>query len=194
LKEGLARGFESVGLVEDALVSYDELSVGLDAIVREQPSDGAEDQGSTILEYTEDLHQRALEILEQSKNDDESNSDQGPPFHEEKPINSQKKSYRDLILSNNISVFDFRSYVFARQMSLLLRLGNSLSARTDLAVTPRPTAGVIQRSVDDVNVETKAGAIANDSEDLLSLSELCTRALNFIPSAARLLREDLLNG
>ena len=27
LKEGLARGFESVGLVEDALVGYDELSV-----------------------------------------------------------------------------------------------------------------------------------------------------------------------
>ncbi len=34
LKEGLARGFESVGLVEDALVGYDELSVGSTASSR----------------------------------------------------------------------------------------------------------------------------------------------------------------
>ena len=41
LKEGLARGFESVGLVEDALVVYDELSVGLDTIIHEQALSGS---------------------------------------------------------------------------------------------------------------------------------------------------------
>ena len=38
-------------------------------------------------------------------------------------ISSEKKPYRDLILSNKISVFDFRCYLFSRQATLLLRLG-----------------------------------------------------------------------
>jgi trafficking protein particle complex subunit 10 len=49
-------------------------------------------------------------------------------------------------------------------------------------------------SVDDVNLGTMAGARGDDTEDLLSLAELCTRALNFITFAGRLLRDDLLNG
>ncbi len=42
------------------------------------------------------------------------------------PIASTKKAYRELILANNVSVFDFRCYIFARQISLLLRLGNGM--------------------------------------------------------------------
>ena len=38
LKEGLANGFESVGLVDDALIGYDELSIGLDSVIRDQQS------------------------------------------------------------------------------------------------------------------------------------------------------------
>jgi hypothetical protein len=34
-----------------------------------------------------------------------------------------KKPYRDLILANNISVFDFRIYLLSRQCGLLGRLG-----------------------------------------------------------------------
>ena len=196
LKEGLARGFESVGLVEDALLGYDELSVGLDTVLRDQSAAGSESQGGVILTHSEDLYQQTAKILERSQKDDGGRKEPQPHIHDEKPINALKKDYRGLILSNNISAFDFRSYVFARQMSLLSRLGNSQAARTDLAakLQPRPNAGVIQRSVDDSGVGTKSGPNTNDSEDLLSLAGLCTRALNFITFAGRLLRDDLIHG
>jgi hypothetical protein len=190
LKEGLARGFESVGLVEDALLGYDELSVGLDTVIRDQARDDT--QGGVILSHSEDLFEKASHILQQPQAD----GGVARSLHDEQPISAHKKDYRDLILNNNISVFDFRSYVFARQMSLLLRLGNSQSARTDLAakLQPRPNASVSQRSVDDSNIGMRSADQANHSEDLYSLSELCTRALNFITFAARLLRDDLING
>jgi hypothetical protein len=196
LKEGLARGFESVGLVEDALLGYDELSVGLDTIIRDQANEGGDAQGGVLLHHTEDLYQQTSDILMRSQKGDGSRKEPQPHLHDEKPINATKKDYRGLILSNNISILDFRTYIFARQMSLLLRLGNSHSARSDLAakLQPRPNAAVLQRSVDDSNVGTKSGSSSSDSEDLLSLAELCTRALNFITFAARLLRNDLLNG
>lgn len=195
LKEGLARGFESVGLVEDALLGYDELSVGLDTVIREQANDSS--QGGVILTHSEDIHAKAVEILQQSSADGDAAQDSQPGLHDEQPMNAQKKDYRALILANNISIFDFRSYVFARQMSLLLRLGNSHSARSDLAakLQPRSNAGLQQRSVDDSNIGMRSGEqTANNSEDLFSLSELCSRALNFITFAARLLRDDLVNG
>ncbi|KAH3915205.1 hypothetical protein HBI56_014220 [Parastagonospora nodorum] len=190
LKEGLARGFESVGLVEDALLGYDELSVGLDTVIRDQAKDDT--QGGVILSYSEDLYEKASHVLEQVQEEGSTAHN----LHDDKPISAHKKDYRDLILNNNISVFDFRSYVFARQMSLLLRLGNSQSARSDLAakLQPRPNASISQRSMDDSNIGMKTGDQTNMSEDLYSLSELCSRALNFITFAARLLRDDLING
>lgn len=196
LKEGLAKGFESVGLVEDALLGYDELSIGLDTIIRDQATEGNEAQGGVLLHHSEDLFQQAFEILKRSQKDDGGRKEPQQSIHDAKPINSRKKNYRDLILSNNISIFDFRCYIFARQMSLLLRLGNAHSARSDLAakLQPRPNALSRSVSVDDVNMGSKPGTQTDDSEDLLSLSELCSRALNFITFAGRLLREDLLNG
>jgi hypothetical protein len=196
LKEGLARGFESVGLVEDALLGYDELSVGLDTIIRDQAMEGSNTQGGVLLYHTEDIYEKASIILKWSEGEEEKNEEDRPHIHGDSPINAKKKDYRGLILSNNISIFDFRSYIFARQMSLLLRLGNSLSARSDLAskLQPRPNQGVIQRSVDDSGVGTRSGSTSTDSEDLLSLAELCSRALNFITFAGRLLRDDLING
>lgn len=188
LKEGLARGFESAGLVDDALLGYDELSIGLDTVIRDQDKDGSTLQ---MLSHSEDLYQQAVKVLEQSQEGE--NSIQ---FHDDKPIDAQKKDYRGLILANNISIFEFRVYIFARQMSILLRMGNSQSARADLAnkLQPRADASVTQRSVDDSHLGTKSGGQAADTEDLLSLAELCTRALNFITFAGRLLREDLNNG
>jgi hypothetical protein len=56
LKEGLSRGFKSVGLVEDALVGYDEFAVGLDAIIREHSVSGSGAQhGGSFLPHTENL-------------------------------------------------------------------------------------------------------------------------------------------
>jgi hypothetical protein len=190
LKEGLARGFESVGLVEDALLGYDELSVGLDTVIRDQAKDEA--QGSVIMSHSEDLYTKAQEILQQSQTDGDAARDSQANLHDDQPINVKKKDYRDMILGNKISIFDFRSYVFARQMSLLLRLGNSQSARSDLAAKLQPHPQ--QRTVDDSNIGLRSGQQVNNTEDLFSLSELCSRALNFITFAARLLREDLMNG
>ncbi|KAF2261681.1 TMEM1 family protein-like protein [Lojkania enalia] len=196
LKEGLARGFESVGLVEDALLGYDELSIGLDSIVRNQANEGSQTQGGVLANYTDDLYRQTSDILKRSQKDDGGRKEPQPRIHDSKPIDARKKNYRDLILSNNISIFDFRCYIFARQMSLLLRLGNARSARSDLAskLQPRPNARVLQRSVDDVNVGAKADVQLDESEDLYSFAELCSRALNFITFASRLLREDLRNG
>lgn len=192
LKEGLARGFESTGLVDDALLGYDELSIGLDTVLRDQANDGSALQ---MLSHSEDLYQQALKVLEQSQDLDSNNEDRAQ-FHDDKPIDAKKKDYRGLILANNISIFEFRVYVFARQMSILLRMGNSQSARADLAnkLHLRPNPSVNQRSVDDSLLGTSSDGNVPDSEDLLSLAELCTRALNFVTFAGRLLREDLING
>ncbi len=38
-------------------------------------------------------------------------------------LSTDKKPYRDLILANTISVFDLRSYILARQCTLLWKLG-----------------------------------------------------------------------
>ncbi|KAH7117939.1 TMEM1 family protein-like protein [Dendryphion nanum] len=193
LKEGLARGFESVGLVEDALLGYDELSIGLESVVREQASTGDETHGGVILSYTEDLYDKAAEVLKRSQKDDGGRKQPNPHIHDSTPFDSRKKRYRDLILSNNISVFDFRCYIFARQMSLLLRLGNAHSSRTDLAAKLQPRPSVVRRSTDDVNMGTKTTNV-DTTEDLTSLAALCSRSINFITFAGRLLREDLVNG
>lgn len=193
LKEGLARGFESVGLVEDALLGYDELSIGLDTVIRDQAN--TETQGGILLSYSDDLYQKAAELAKRAENNT-ADLPKSKPIHDVNPINAQKKDYRGLILANNISVFDFRVYVFARQMFLLLRLGNSLSARSDLAakLQPIPNAGVLQRSTDDSTIGMKSGGQSNESEDLFSLADLCSRALNFVTFAGRLLRGDLMSG
>ncbi|KAF2443555.1 hypothetical protein P171DRAFT_389859 [Karstenula rhodostoma CBS 690.94] len=196
LKEGLARGFESVGLVEDALLGYDELSIGLDTVIREQAMEGSTAQGGVISDHSEDLFEQASALLKLSHKEANNSREQQPQFHDDSPINANKKDYRGQILSNKISVFDFRTYIFARQMSLLLRLGNSQSVRSDLAakLQPRLGAGALQRSVDDGNVGIKTESSPTDAEDLFSLAELCSRALDFIIFAGRLLRTDLLNG
>lgn len=192
LKEGLARGFESAGLVDDALLGYDELSIGLDTVLQDQTNDGSALQ---MLSHSEELYQQAVRVLEQSRGDAASHEDH-IQFHDDKPIDATKKDYRGLILANNISIFEFRVYIFARQMSILLRMGNSQSARADLAhkLQPRPNASITQTSMDDSHLGKRSSGQPADTEDLLSLAELCTRALNFVTFAGRLLREDLING
>lgn len=182
LKEGLARGFESVGLVEDALLGYDELSVGLDTVIRDQAGDDT--QSGVILGYSEDLFKEASAMLQQS---DDADAGRSVQLHDDQPINAHKKDYRALILANDISIFDFQVYIFARQMSLLLRLGNSLSTQSDLATKLQSRPG------DDATAGSKTDYPTN-AEDLYSFAELCSRALNFVTFAARLLRDDLVQG
>ncbi|KAK8027682.1 hypothetical protein PG991_004738 [Apiospora marii] len=202
LKEGLARGFESVGLVEDALVGYDELSVGLDMIIKEQRTGDTGTTASALLSFTDELKQSALRaqkaISESQEDDDEvvdmqatgaRTSAEGDDTFDEIPINSSKKPYRDLILENNVSVFDFRCYIFARQIALLLRLGNAWSTREELLAKLKEQQesviqGVAPRALPPKHTD-------NESENLSMLAEICRRTLEFIPSVSQVMRSDV---
>ncbi|KAG5980167.1 hypothetical protein E4U55_004338 [Claviceps digitariae] len=196
LKEGLARGFENVGLVEDALVGYDELSVGLDTVIREQAESGSpEKHGGAMLPYTEDLKRTAKKSLAEllgNPSDDEAEDLQRQQSSDDQiddiPINSSKKPYRDMILANQVSVFDFRCYLFSRQVALLLRLGNASATREELLAKLKDQHKTILQGVAPLAppMNTDDGA-----ENLAMLSEVCRRTLEFIPSISRVMREDI---
>ncbi|KAE8410828.1 trafficking protein particle complex subunit 10 [Aspergillus pseudocaelatus] len=181
LKEGLARGFENVGLFDDALLGYDELSIGLDTAIEEQLQGSGEPHGSTFLMHTEDWQKKAKAALESpaSPKDEE---DEEPILIPELdaddfPIDSNKKAYREMILGSNISIFDFRAYIFSRQLTLLLR-----AAKAPSLLNKEPDTG-----------QTRANT-NKKPENLMLLSEICERATEFISFAARNLRYDLESG
>ncbi|KAK3320103.1 trafficking protein particle complex subunit 10 [Cercophora scortea] len=201
LKEGLARGFESVGLVEDALVGYDELSVGLDAIIQEQAIAGsAEAHGGALLQYTEELKALAqkaldqisrgkLEFVDEEAVDLQSNERTQADNFDDIPVSSTKKPYRELILANNVSLFDFRCYIFARQISLLLRLGNAWSTREELLAKLREQQELVPRGVAPRAPPPKP---TDESENLAQLAEICRRALEFVPAVSSLISKDII--
>lgn len=191
LKEGLARAFESVGLVEDALVLYDELGFGLDAIARDQEqrekgkSSSDDVVGGKFVGWTKE----SIWWIEKARNrravrcggrDDEEQED----VDEGNPLGTERKHYRELILSNEISLFDFKCYLFARQSTLLLRLGKGHSTGLDIG-SPVTTPGTFSLH------EAAAAAVGKPEEDLTRLAEVCKRGLEFVTSVARALRADL---
>lgn len=182
LKEGLARGFENVGLFEDALAGYDELSVGLDIAIHEQLEGSADQHGSALSMSSKDWKehaQKALESISSSQGKNGSGGDQDgdniAPIPDldasEFPFDSNKKPYREMILASDISIFDFRVYVFSRQLMLLLRAARAPSL-----------------------VDKESSKKGGKPEDLMLLSEICERASEFIALAARTLRYDLEHG
>jgi hypothetical protein len=204
LKEGLARGFESVGLVEDALVVYDQLSVGLDNIIQEQATAGStEAHGGALLTYTEDLKELAqksmaeiagghLEFDEEEVSDLQAAQAVGKKRAESFdsiPISSSKKSYRDLILANNVSLFDFRCYIFSRQIALLLRLANAWSSREELLAKLKEQQELVPRGVAP---RTPAPKLTEEPEILLHLAEICKRTLEFVPAVSAVMRADIV--
>ena len=177
LKEGLARGFESVGLVEDALTGYDELSVELEAAIRAQNEKKLQGQHTGLFEQsTQELHIQAENVMKvvQQMSVDSQRSQTSVSI-----LDSESKPFRELILANNISVFEFRCYLFARQLNLLLRLAKSL-----------PPSGHNPAIMAE---ELGQGSAASDGklEDLVVVAEACRRAVEFITSASSTLREDL---
>ncbi|KAF2165122.1 hypothetical protein M409DRAFT_24510 [Zasmidium cellare ATCC 36951] len=165
-KEGLAKALESIGLVEDALAIYDELSLGLELVLREIASGEAQGTATSFAAYTDDIRERivgALDKVTNGTNDETMNDrrDADALFD---------KDYREKIVRSNISVFDFFCYIFTRQKALILRLANTKSARAQLGV--------------DANKE--------GGEDLVLTSEVCWRASSFIHNIARTLRQDLM--
>ncbi|KZO96846.1 hypothetical protein CALVIDRAFT_563489 [Calocera viscosa TUFC12733] len=90
LKESLALSYEGMNLLEDALAVYDELEVSFYQVLREMNLSWFGKLGG------QDAGDDSLPLLSLSK-----------------------KPYRDLMLANTITVFDFRCYLLARQCSLL---------------------------------------------------------------------------
>ncbi|KAK4505277.1 hypothetical protein PRZ48_003240 [Zasmidium cellare] len=165
-KEGLAKALESIGLVEDALAIYDELSLGLELVLREIASGEAQGTATSFAAYTDDIRERiggAPDRLTNGTNDETMND-----RHDADALFD--KDYREKIVRSNISVFDFFCYIFTRQKALILRLANTRSARAQLGV--------------DANKE--------GGEDLVLTSEVCWRASSFIHNIARTLRQDLM--
>lgn len=174
LKEGLARAFESVGLVEDALVLYDELEFGLEAILAEQEKGGV--IGGSFVECTkESMHwieeARKLILARKSGN---GNTEGVVEVDDIPPLDTEAKPYRELILSNEISIFDFRCYLFTRQVALLLRLGKRYLETTAPG--------------DTVTSVTHHDAL---EEDLYRISQVTKRGVEFVTAVSRILRSDL---
>ena len=202
LKEGLARGFESVGLVEDALVGYDELAVGLDAIIREQAATGTgAEHGGSFLPYTDDLFGQVEQAKKRIANGDavgpsdsestvdlQSSDNAQKADQDEILLSADRKPYRELILANNISIFDFRCYLFARQLSLLLRMGNALSSREELLAKLKEQRETSLMGVAARHPPTQAN---EEGENLALLSEICRRSINFLASISRIMRDDI---
>lgn len=196
LKEGLARGFESVGLVEDALTGYQELAAGLSAII--ESTDGSSQQQDLFKEYTDDLSTELKRVLqaEQPQNVFETETrstdtlNASPSTKNDRVVlgsdilDTNRKPFRELILANEISIFDFRCYVFAREISLLLRL--AWGSETSDTVNGTTSEDDRPQDADDDSEIT-----ASSAKDLLLLSEICRRAVNFFALASRLIRDDL---
>ncbi|KAJ3176861.1 hypothetical protein HDU87_004793 [Geranomyces variabilis] len=98
MKEGLAYTFEFMNLLEEALLQYDELEASFFQTLAEQGAPWFAKFGG-------------------SEPDDDSAS----------ILDLQRKRYRDMIMQNTISIFDFRVYLFARQCQLLFRLGRPVA-------------------------------------------------------------------
>ncbi|KAH6847129.1 trafficking protein particle complex subunit 10 [Chaetomium sp. MPI-CAGE-AT-0009] len=200
LKEGLARGFESVGLVEDALVVYDELSVGLDNIIQAQAAGGsAEANGGALLTYTEDLKELAQKAMaeiagghlefDESEAVDLQSKEKKRVENDSIPISSTKKLYRELILANNVSLLDFRCYIFSRQIALLLRLANAWSSREELLAKLKEQQELVPKGVAP---RVPAPKVTEEHENLSHLAEICKRTLEFVPAVSAVMRADII--
>ncbi|KAL8668749.1 MAG: hypothetical protein Q9168_006635 [Polycauliona sp. 1 TL-2023] len=186
LKEGLARGFESVGLVEDALTGYRELAVGLNSIIEGR---GERDQhGEHFKDFTDDLSATLKTALQSGESQDRGTPNpatQAGQAVESRPVlganilDADRKPFRELILANEISVFDFQCYLFARETSLLLRLANAVDSPN------------FDNGANGASVDVASSAASPESQNLLLLAEVCRRSIDFFSAAGRMIRDDL---
>lgn len=173
LKEGLARGFENVGLLDDALSVYDELSVGLDTLVKETSEKGDDDENGALLSFSKEsktLLRAALEAdtkvpLIPSHNVPKQLSQLVVADRAHFPFDVDRQRYRELILSNDVSALDLRVYLFTRQMEILLRQAEALS----------PTGQATHKTATNLHI----------------VGDVAERATHFINLAGRILRLEL---
>ncbi|KAI4267872.1 MAG: hypothetical protein L6R38_008056 [Xanthoria sp. 2 TBL-2021] len=191
LKEGLARGFESVGLVEDALNGYRELAVGLNSII--EGRDDKEQHREHFKHFTDDLSATLKSALQSEESHNLGDRQtitinsvtQDRHARENRHIlganilDADRKPFRELILANEISVFDFQCYLFAREASLLLRLANATDPSDD------------DESVNEAPTDVALNVASSESQNLFLLAEVCRRSIEFFSAAGRMMRDDL---
>ena len=181
LKEGLARAFESIGLVVDALRAYEELLVELDQLVDKHFQGQTASEGpTTFARYTREYSDLVCKLLEST---DVSKIAHPAQSALQRPLDSTRKNYRELIVANDISVFDFKCYVHSRKIELLMRLGKP---RAQTSVNSEVTNGA-----HGADRDTKNAASSEEYEDLAILADLARFGSDSIPILARLLRDDL---
>ena len=192
LKEGLSLGFESVGLLEDALSSYRELGAGLNEFVGLQ--DGKAPDSSTeghFRNYSKDLGRLLHGPGSQPSGSDTSSDNESSTYQYSEGdlganvLDTSAKPYRDMILANEISLFDFQCYIFARQISLLFSMANV----------------VLQLSNKDDNNANARGQKQHGGharrfsqsrpEDTRTLAEICQYTLAFVGSGVSSMRGEL---
>lgn len=208
LKEGLARGFESVGLVEDALIVYDELSVELDSAIEKHAAAAAgssePDFGGAIRMNTMYLQSELALLIKELQvlsNSDHARRIGNAILLQEigsNPLNPKGLNYRNLILSNKISVFEFRCYIFARHISLLLRLAKVPASNFDSGGNPdisnsASTLAKAAYSSPMSKMSSSTRQAGQDVEDPIALADVCQRTLRFISFVSRTLKEDMLS-
>ena len=194
LKEGLAMGFESMGLLEDALSVYHELDFGLKTSIEEQQSEAGEQQIAHFTEYTEDLYESFKQVetaMMYNKTETASPktriSDLGFSL-----LNTARKPFRELILSNKISLLDFQSYVFARQTNLSLRLANKSNSQKR---REGPSASQIGLSIESNHSDDDADLSKPsdyEPQSLILLADVVKASIEFLTYATRAIRNDLV--
>lgn len=181
LKEGLARVFESIGLIEDALRGYEELAAGLNSVLEDLSSGQSTRQSTTFASCTEELSLVASCLA--NDNDDGSRT-AAPAF--DQPFDPLRKNYRELIVANKISVFDFNCYIFSRRLALMIRLGRP-QIRLSLDFDARTDQDATRDS-------TRQSSATTEFEDLSILAKITRLGMETIPLLSRLLRHDLVRG
>ncbi|KAF3931143.1 hypothetical protein ABW20_dc0109740 [Dactylellina cionopaga] len=215
LKEGLAGAFESVGLVEDAWAIYQELAVAGESIIVGE--EAGREGGKTFLGWSGEVvktlveegrrwHTHQANRLKSSSQASLSVPGTPPPsdfgetgdgdFNDASILSSTRKPYRELILSNNISVFDFLSYCFARQASLLLRLAATLPLRNSTLGTHPATNDASFSFFDPTTVAEEAAVIGHLPREGEAgyLTEVMKKGIEFLRTGSAVLRAELYRG
>ncbi len=195
LKEGLAMGFENMGLLDDALIVYQELAFGLRAVIEDQQIEGAEQQTAQFVDFTEDLYDdfKHTEMPNVDAVDSVPETGQRVADPGASILNTDRKPFRELILTNKISFFDFQCYVFARQVSLSLRLANAVHYQIRSKRVSTSQDGSENNNGNQRDGADLAKLRDYEPENLILLAEVARSSTEFITSTARAVRDDIQN-
>ncbi|ETI24020.1 hypothetical protein G647_03389 [Cladophialophora carrionii CBS 160.54] len=162
LKEGLAKGFENLGLLEDALGVYDELSLGLDALVKDQARADYNDDSGALLSFSKEskaLLRAALDSEIRPAQFIDLPIDIKHILNADRdafPFDADRTNYQKLILSNEVSALDLRIYLFTREMEILNRQAQPGSTKASQSsksgINPAIQADLVERATQFINL------------------------------------------